>query len=340
MSVTRPKPPPAWTRRTMCLAGLCNALLPPVAARAQSDAQGTSVQDQRWHDPVRQRDVPVRIRWPQVTAGADPLPVVLFSHGLGGSIEGGSLWGEAWARAGLVVVHLQHPGSDLAGVRAAARSLQDRAGLRGAASPAQLLARLQDCRFVLDQIQQRHARGVDHWARARPVALGMSGHSFGAHTTLGMAGQRFAGFAGVDEPRLAAFIAFSPSLPAAGDAQAAFAPLGRPLLSITGTRDQDVIGNGATPERRQAVFAALPPGGKAHLVLQDADHMTFGGQTDRAAEVIARDPVARERQAVHHATLAAITTDWWLATLRNDGAARARLVAPATLQAGDLWQQK
>ena len=168
----------------------------------------------------------------------------------------------------------------------------------------------------------------------------MSGHSFGAHTTLAMAGQRYAASDGVNEPRIASFIAFSPTVPALGDAQRAFDRMIRPLLSATGTRDQDVMGNGATPDRRMAVFAALPPGGKGHLVLQDADHMTFGGQQGRAVDIVQRESVARDLQAAHHALVATITTDWWRATLQDDSAARARLATPAGLRAGDLWQQK
>lgn len=68
-------------------------------------------------------------------------------------------WGEAWAAAGFVVVHLQHPGSDLDAVRAAATSFNDRQGLRRAAGPLQLQARLQDVAFALDEIGRRHARG-------------------------------------------------------------------------------------------------------------------------------------------------------------------------------------
>jgi len=101
-----------------------------------------------------------------------------------------------------------------------------------------------------------------------------------------------------------------------------------------------VVGVGATPERRMAVFAALPPGNKAHLVLQDADHMTFGGQFGRAAEIVPREAITRELQPAHHARVAAITTDWWRATLQDDAAAWARLVQPAGLAPGDVWQRK
>ena len=327
--------------RRNCLQSLLAAGVWAVQGREVRAQEGAAlVVDETWHDAARRRDLPVRIRWPQLQTATDPVPVVLFSHGLGGTRDGGTVWGEAWARAGFVVLHLQHPGSDLPAVRAAATSFSDRAGLRAVGNAAQLLARLQDTSFVLDQIDRRHAARQERWSQVRPTGVGMSGHSFGAHTTLGMAGQRFAGHDGVQEPRLASFIAFSPSVPALGDAPQAFARMTRPVLSITGTRDQDVVGNGATPERRKAVFGALPPGGKGHLVLEDADHMTFGGQDGRVAEILPRDAAARTRQAQHHALVAAITTDWWRATLRDDAAARSRLRVPEDLGPGDLWQQK
>ncbi len=60
-------------------------------------------------DPARQRDIPVRIYLPSGKAAA---PVVLFSHGLGGSREGYAYLGRHWAERGYVAVFLQHRGSD------------------------------------------------------------------------------------------------------------------------------------------------------------------------------------------------------------------------------------
>ena len=326
------------TRRT-CISALACSALPGVYAQAQTS--GPAVLDEVWLDAARQREVPVKVRWPDAAASsAGPLPVVLFSHGLGGTREGGAVWGEAWAAAGFVVVHLQHAGSDLAAVRAVTNTFADQRALRSAAGPAQLLARLRDVSFGLDEIGRRHAARQERWASVRPDQVGMCGHSFGAHTTLGMAGQRYGGFDGVTEPRLAAFIAFSPSLPAVGDARQAFERITRPLLCITGTLDSDVVGVGATPERRRAVFDALPPGNKAQLVLTDADHMTFAGQTGRAVEIVPRQQLTRDLQPAHHALVANITADWWRATLLDDAAARTRLTAPKGLNPGDNWQQK
>ena len=325
----------ALTRRNW-LAGTLGAItLGPLHAQANAAA---GVADETWIDSRRSRELPIKLRWPDASLHPGERPIVLFSHGLGGTREGGAVWGAAWAQAGFVVLHLQHPGSDLTALRGTAGAFSNKAGLRSAASPAQLVARLADVGFALDEIGRRHTARQGLWATVRPSAIGMSGHSFGADTTLGMAGHRYLWFDGVSEPRLAAFIAFSPSLPVAGDAQHAFERVTRPLLSITGTRDQDVAGTGATPDRRMAVFAALPKGSKRHLALQDADHMTFAGQTGRAVEIVPREPVTRDLQRDHHALVAAITTDWWRATLSGDAAARERLAAPAGLGVGDLWQ--
>lgn len=309
-------------------------------ANGQVPAMRRLVMDQNWIDPERQRIVPVRLRWPDESRFAAPWPVVIFSHGLGGTREGGSVWGEAWAAAGFVVVHIQHTGSDLDAVRSAARTFTDQRALRTLATPQQLMARLLDVSFVLNEIEKRHSAKQDLWYSARPTQVGLAGHSFGAHTTMGMAGQRYPSFEGVSEPRLASFIAFSPTVPVVGSAQGAFERLNRPLLSITGTLDSDVVGVGATPEKRKAVFSALPSGDKAHLVLMYADHMTFAGQVGRAAEIVPRESITRELQEEHHARVAAVTTDWWRATLQADSQARSNLEAPKNLGVGDLWQIK
>ena len=323
------------TRRT-CLNAPLGTMLPDLYAAAQgTDA---TVVDESWTDTDRGRTLPLKLRWPDAAFHGEPHPVLLFSHGLGGTREGGAVWGQKWAAAGFVVLHLQHPGSDLAAIRGVTNTFTDQRALRSLAGPVQLLERVRDVVFVLDEIGRRHAAGQGRWRTVRPTQVGMSGHSFGAHTTLALAGQRYPGFDGMTEPRLASFIAFSPTAPAT--AQQAFERMTRPLLSITGTRDSDVVGVGATPERRMAVYSALPPGDKAQLILQDADHMTFAGQTGRSVEIVPREQVTRDLQDAHHTLVAAISTDWWRATLLGDALARKRLLAPSGLRVGDVWQQK
>lgn len=313
------------------------ATLAGLATSPLAFAQTPSYTDDTWQDPRRQRAVPVRIRWPQGTAPAGGWPVVMYSHGLGGSREGGEVWGSAWANVGFVVLHVQHAGSDIDAVRKVATSFKDRAALRTLGSAEQFLARLQDVVFVLDEIARR--KTIDKaWRDVRADAVGMAGHSFGAHTTLGVGGQSYPSSAGIKEPRIAALIALSPALPMRGDAAQAFAGVTRPTLCMTGTLDDDVVGNGATPDQRAGVFAALPKGNKAMLLLKDADHMTFGGVTGRAAGILPRAAITTQLQPQHHALVARITTDWWRAHLMGDDAAKAQLKSPAGLTPADSWQ--
>lgn len=320
----------AMRRRTLLAtpAALWAAATLPLPARAATAADGP-VQDLTWTD-ASGRTLQVLVRWPAAgTPG--PWPVLLHSHGLGGSREGGAAWGAAWAAAGHVVLHLQHAGSDLAAVR--------RQGIAGSTTAARLLDRCADVRQALDAVQRLQAAGADGWGRVRPSACGLSGHSFGAHTVLAMAGQRPPVGAPIDEPRLAAFVALSPTLPR-GDAARALAGVTRPVLLATGSEDGDVIGNGATPGNRRAVFDALPAGRKALLWLDGADHATFGGGTGLRAEALRRRRGAGDAAALlpqHQALIAATGTDWWRAWLQDDAAARARLRQPQGLGLRDQW---
>jgi predicted dienelactone hydrolase len=118
---------------------------------------------EEWWDKSRQRALPVRIRIP---AGDAPCGLLLYSHGLGGSREGGGVWGRAWRDAGFMVVHLQHPGSDAATAR------QGVPALIKAASAEQLRERMADVMFVLSQVLHRRSRrsgsrrsGTAPWSR-------------------------------------------------------------------------------------------------------------------------------------------------------------------------------
>jgi hypothetical protein len=271
--------------------------------------------------------------------------LVLHSHGLGGNREGGDAWGEAWRAAGFGVIHLQHPGSDTEVLRGSGGR-----ALRDAASAQQLIARVADLRFAIDELARRSAALEAPWSRVRLQALGVSGHSFGAGTVLALAGARYAAAAtpGFTEPRVRAFIALSP----APDREQRltlreqFGAIDRPVLVVTGSHDGDPLpwrrGAESTPQVRAGVYDGLPSGRRAMLWVQGADHMTFGG--NGAQRLVAsrgplkREPVARDNEAAHHERVARITTLWWQAHLLGNADAASALRAPTELAAGDRWR--
>ena len=142
--------------RRQLLAGAAAALGPWRRARA-------TVHEESWRDPRRERELPLRLRWPD---GQAPCALVVHSHGLGGNRNGGDVWGEAWQRAGFAVLHLQHPGSDTEVLR------RGMPALRGAANAEQLRERIADMQFVVDEISRRARQREPGWSRVRLDALG------------------------------------------------------------------------------------------------------------------------------------------------------------------------
>jgi predicted dienelactone hydrolase len=298
---------------------------------AQHAAQAAVV-DEAWLDSRRNRELPLRIRWPD---GDAPCAVVLHSHGLGGSREGGDVWGEAWRAAGIAVLHVQHPGSDTTVLR------EGMAALRSAASAEQLIERVADMQFVVDEFMRRAERREPGWTRIRPDALGASGHSFGAHTVQALAGQRYPLPAErAADPRFKAFIAFSPS---PGQAANAFAAVTRPFLAITGSADSDPLRHSMSGEDRARVYEGLPSGQRALLWLEGADHMTFSGNGEQRLRArfgpLKRSAGAADSEPRHHELVAAITTLWWRARLLGDASALSALRSPPGLAAGDRWRR-
>jgi len=195
-----------------------------------------------WHDSARNRDIPVKIYYP--ADATKPCPMIIFSHGLGGNREGYSYLGEAWAGAGYISVHIQHLGSDDAlwkgaGLEAFAQLTQ------AAANPVNAVNRAIDVKFAIDRMLALNKEtGSPLKGLVNPDEIGMSGHSFGAWTTLAVVGEKSAsGRSFVDprmfvDPRIKSAIAMSAPVPG-GAAKSAgqFANIALPVFHMTGTRD-------------------------------------------------------------------------------------------------------
>lgn len=282
------------------------------------------------HDATRGREIPVLIYLPTNTASA---PVVIFSHGLGGSRQNNSFLGEHWAARGYVAVFTQHAGSD-DGVW---RNLEKRdrlAAMKSAASGENLKARALDIPAVLDALTRWNQTATNTLAgRLDLTKVGMSGHSFGAMTTEAVSGTRFPiiGTSWTD-PRIRAAVAFSPSVPRGASAEKAFGTVKIPWLLMTGTDDLSIIG-GADMKSRLGVYPALKNAAKYEVVLDKAEHSAF---SDRAlpGDYQTRNPN-------HHRVMLALTTAFWDAYLRGDPSAKAWLDgegARGVLEASDRWQ--
>lgn len=269
--------------------------------------------------PIDGQDIDIRVRAP--TNATTACPVIIFSHGLGGSREGYWPLAEAWASAGFVVIQPSHPGSDtrtlkdagILGMGAAAR--QAMTDLNICAGRPRLIARLID---VIPTIQAR-LTGFNGALDASRIGVG--GHSFGAWTTLAVAGVGYVlpEHGPLSDPRPLAFLALSPPGPGklAPDATAA----SRPTLVMTGTEDHQpaLLSPNDGIERdakwREQTWRLLPTGNAFLAVLTNAHHSAFSaGQGAR----LSGDP---QPESWMGPTLDALTITWWRAHLLRDATA-------------------
>ena len=287
-------------------------------------------------DAKRDRALPIRVFLPSTVK---PAPVVLFSHGLGGSCQNNPYLGKHWSVRGYVVVFVQHPGSDES-VWRGQRPAQIPAAMKQAASLENFLLRVADIPAVLDQLTSWNAlEGHALRGRLDLTRVGMSGHSFGAVTTQAVSGQSLpVGGARFTDPRIKAAVMMSPSVPAAGSAERAFGGVKLPWLLMTGTKDVARIGGmtlGGDLDSRLGVYPALPPGDKYELVLKDAEHGAFGER--------ALPGEGANRNPNHHRAILALSTAFWDAFLKGDAEAKAWLngeTARSVLEKDDKWQRK
>jgi predicted dienelactone hydrolase len=286
-------------------------------------------------DASRERALPIRVYLPAASKAA---PVVLFSHGLGGSRENNPYLGKHWSARGYAVIFVQHPGSDESVWKGQGPARIPMA-MKQAASVQNFILRAADIPAVLDQLTHWNAEEA-HALRGRLdlTRVGMSGHSFGAVTTQAVSGQTMPIGRSLTDPRIKAAVMMSPSVPAAGNAERAFGSVTMPWLLMTGTKDVARIGGmtlGGNLDSRLGVYPALPPGDKYELVLHEAEHGAFGER--------ALPGEGRQQNPNHHRVILALSTAFWDAFLQGDAEAKSWLNgegARSVLEKEDKWQRK
>lgn len=281
-------------------------------ASAKSDSANTVLAE--WTDTKRSRKIPIKFYFPKSQTG--PFPVVIFSHGLGGSREAASYLGEYWASKGYLGVFIQHEGSDTSvwkssvGNRAAAM-----AKMKAAANGKNLVDRAEDVKFILDELERQCNTDLLK-GKLDLSKVAVSGHSFGAGTSLAVAGQNF-GLMKKDpkflDKRIKAAIYLCPPVGVLGkrNPQRGYGTIQIPGMLLTGTEDNSPIGNTSAADRRIPFDGIAAP--HQYLVnFNGADHATFGGRSFRQE---------KSTDAKFHKSISELTGRFLDAALKNDAAA-------------------
>jgi predicted dienelactone hydrolase len=280
---------PRSTRRTRLLAACASIglalgpLVTPVAAQTQDPSSLTAVTpayatlEFEWSDPLRGRAVPVRLYLPEAIEPGANIPLVVFSHGIGGSRRGYSYLGSHFAANGIASLHVQHVGSDRAIWVGNPFGLIGR--LHDAAQEREAIDRALDVRFALDQLlASEHGASIDR------THLVVAGHSYGANTALLVAGarvERDGRTIDYSEPRFRAAILISaPPFYGETDPSRILKHVTIPTLHITATEDViQIPGYYSGADDRVAVFEAIGSRNKTLAIFSGGSHSIF---TDRA----------------------------------------------------------
>ncbi|MCI0749268.1 MAG: hypothetical protein L0Y32_01820 [Nevskiales bacterium] len=274
-----------------------------------------TVEEIVWQDGSRGRTINTLVYSPKDMLG--PLPLVLFSPGLGGSYKGYSYLGRAWASHGYVVVTFNHPGSgpDVVGPAALTEAIKQRKNV---------VLRVGDVRFVLDKIL---AGGHGHpvlEGRIDAKRIAMTGHSYGAYTTMTAAGLVFSyeGNAAFSMPdgRFKAAIAMGTQGiedRLFGTHKHSWDTISLPLMTMTGTLDGGSRGQDYT--WRNEAYEHLKPGDKYNVIIERATHLTYTGQNTENPLIPRKEPKHDPR---HYAWIEMMTLAFLDAYIKDNDAAK------------------
>lgn len=258
------------------------------------------------HDGPRDKDIELRVRIPRPSAGAsapaEGWPLVVFSHGAGGSRDAFPDLLEFWGSHGYATIAITHEDSLLLkrrkGEGQSLRELASEKGRRELRNSVDLGNRVADCSFVLDHLDEISAAvakaGGSELAIDRS-RLAIAGHSAGAFTTQLCAGvkvraagvgKRGLAFTSVADDRFKAAIVISgqgTTSKILGDE--AWSEVKVPMFVIGGSLDSSPSGMGPeTPESRRHPFEysrGVAKGGPAAylLYIDGATHSSYSGKS-------------------------------------------------------------
>lgn len=274
------------------LSALCAQAAAPESAEAPSRSEAVAsaeavavdsalftTQNFDWNDSSRNRAVPVRLYLPIGQLETGVVPLVVFSHGIGGSRDGYSYLGHYFAAHGYASLHVQHVGSDRQIWRGNPLAIVSR--LADAAQETEALNRVKDVKYALDRLLAEPVGSVINAQR-----LVAAGHSYGANTTMLLAGAQV-GLNGAtviakDARFSAAILISAPPFYGLGDPQQIVSGIDVPTLHITATADDiQIPGYNSGVADRLALYQATgvsTHAAKVLAVFKDGSHSIF---TDR-----------------------------------------------------------
>jgi predicted dienelactone hydrolase len=275
------------------------------------------------HDSQRTKDLHVKVTYPKADG---KFPVIVFSHGFGGSKDTYASLTQYWAARGYVVLQPTHDDSiaqrkengEIHGLMQGFSTLRE-----DIADPVAWRNRTRDISFVIDSLDEIERRVPGSAGKMDRARIGAGGHSFGALTTELLGGLTFTP-PGASKPesladrRISALLVLSGAGPRQhGVTETSWENITAPLMLMTGTRDMGV--GGLNPDMRIKPYELVHSVHKYAIVLDRGSHMTFTGMPAKAGT----------EPAVLFETVEVASTAFWDAYLKSSEAAETYLRSPS-----------
>jgi predicted dienelactone hydrolase len=274
-----------YHRRLLTVWLACSWLaVAPVRSGGQQPAAGSgphkvqTVEGIILEDKNRQKDLPVAACLPEK---ADKCPVIVFSHGAGGSHHYLLPLARFWASHGYVCLLPTHGDS----VMLRGGGDFDRPRLRRASDPLTdwktWQDRPRDVSFLLDSLAELEDRVSALKGKMEAARIGVAGHSLGAYTAQLAAGATIdlpggeKGRSFADARIRAVLLLSGQGVGQQGLTESSWQKLKLPMMSVTGSLDPGA--KGQPPEWRMDPFKHSPPGDKYQLFIEGAQHNSFTG---------------------------------------------------------------
>jgi predicted dienelactone hydrolase len=259
-----------------------------------------------WYDSARSRAIPVKISFPR---SSEKAPIILFSHGIGGSIESSNYLANVWTAQGFVCVLVQHPGSDESIWKGKVRILNEfkEAYEQNWSSRT----RAQDLLFVLNGLEQLVLNRPQFAARMDMEKIGVGGTDLGALAVLLLGGQVPPDNGdSLHDPRIKAVLAMSPPVRSTNVGfQEMYQSITAPALFITGTKDDGIVGSTKAVHRR-IPFDFMKHCQRYLITLDGGDHRMYGGRV--------LSFLGGRNDEKFQAGIVRSSTCFWLAVLQED----------------------
>ncbi len=226
--------------------------------------------------PYRGEELHVRVSAP---AAGDDLPVIVFSHGFGSSMDGYAPLVDFWAAHGFVVIQPTHLDSRT-------RNLPP----EDSRTPLIWRLRIDDLKCILDELDQIEASVPSLSGRLDRSRIAAVGHSWGGQTVSTLLGARVLGADGkpgedLSDPRIKAGVLLATTGTGGADLtpfaaehfpfmNPSFADMNTPTLVVAGDRDQSMLSTRGPDWFTDPYF--LSQGSKSLLTLFGGEH-SLGG---------------------------------------------------------------